>query len=127
MSRAVRLIDGEPLLVASAGASVGRSLHPGLAAICRAPQIVAKKGQVNVRLKAEVEKLPDFVGVGDGVTAKDSVLQNTGERPVHAAIGCITPAGLPEIGCNTVELSPGDCHLAQVGWINGNRALVRGF
>src|SRR6266705_564640 len=98
MTRAVGLINGEPLLVASAGASVGRLLHPSLAAVCRAPQVVAKKGQVNVRLKTEVEKLPDLIGVGDWVAAEDIVLQNTGECPVYAAIAGESPAGLPETG-----------------------------
>jgi hypothetical protein len=77
-------------------------------------------------LKTEVEKLPDLIGVGDRVTAKDIILENTGEGPVRAGIGCVSPAGLPEVGCNTVELPPGDCHLAQVGWVNGNGALVCG-
>ena len=101
-------------------------LHPGLAAVCRAPQVVAKKGRVNVRLKTQVEKLSDLIGVCDRVTAKDVVFQNTGERPVHAAVGCVSPAGLPEVGGNVVELSPGDCHLAAVCGVNGNGALVRG-
>ena len=45
---------------------------------------------------------------------------------MHAAIGCVSPAGLPEVGCHTVELPPGDCHLAQVRRVNGNGALVCG-
>jgi hypothetical protein len=97
-----------------------------LAAVCRAPQVIAKKGQVNVRLKTEVEKLPDLIGVGDRVAAKDSVLQNTRKRPVRAGIGRESPASLPEIRCYTVELPPGDRHLAQIRWINGNGALVCG-
>ena len=44
---------------------------------------------------------------------------------MHAAIGGITPAALPEVGGNVIELSPGDCHLIAVCWVNGNRALVR--
>jgi len=97
-----------------------------LAAVCRAPQVVAEKGEVNVRLKTEVEKLTDLVGVCDRIAAKDSVLQNTGEPPVHATISGVSPAALPKVGCNTVELSPSDCHLAAVRGVNGNGALVRG-
>jgi len=78
-------------------------------------------------LKTQVEKLPELIGIGDWVTAKDTVLQNTGERPMHAAISRVSPAGLPEVGCNTVELSPGDCHLAAVCRVNGDGALVRGI
>src|SRR5439155_18016911 len=89
--------------------------------------ILTKKGQVNVRLQTEVEKLSDLIGVCHRVAAKDVILQNTGERPVRAAIGCKSPAGLPETGCYTVELPPGNCHLAHVRWVNGNGALVRGI
>ena len=127
MPGAVGLIDGEPLLVASAGTSVGRLLHPSLAAVCRAPQVVAEKGKVNVRLKTEPEKLPDLIGVRDRVAAEDIILQNPGKRPVRAAIACISPATLPEIRCNVVELSPGNRHLVAVCRINGNCALVRGI
>ena len=44
---------------------------------------------------------------------------------MHAAIGGITPAALPEVGQYAVKLSPGDCHLVPVGWVNGNNAFVR--
>src|SRR6266705_1773509 len=77
------------------------------------------------RVKAELEKLPDLIGVCHLVAAENAVFQNTRERPMRAAIGGITPAGLPEIGQYAVKLSPGDCHLVPVGRINGNRALVR--
>ena len=43
VSRAVRLIDREPLLVAAAGASLAGEQRPGLAAVYRAPQVIAKK------------------------------------------------------------------------------------
>src|SRR5262249_42704051 len=87
---------------------------------------VAKKGQVNVRLKTQVEKLPDLIGVCHRVAAEDVILQNTGEGPARAAIGCESPAGLSEVGSDAVELPPGDCHLAPVCGVNGNRALVCG-
>jgi len=44
---------------------------------------------------------------------------------VRAAIGRITPARLPEIGLNTVELPPGDHHFVAIRRINGNGRLVR--
>src|SRR5262245_62154875 len=44
VARAIGLIDGEPFLVTAACASVRRPLHPSLAAVSRAPQIVAEKG-----------------------------------------------------------------------------------
>src|SRR5438105_15944147 len=126
MPRTVGLIDGEPLLVASSAAIFAREQTPGLATVYRAPQVIAKKGQVNVRLKTEVEKLPDLIGVCDRVAAENVILQNTGNRPRCAAVGRVSPAGLPEVGGNVVELSPGDCHLAAVRGVNGNGALVRG-
>ena len=70
--------------------------------------------------------MPDLIGVGDRIAAKDIILQNTGERPVDAAVGCVAPAGLPEVGGYVVELSPGDCHLVAVCRVNGNGTLVRG-
>ena len=97
-----------------------------MAAVCRAPQVVTKKGQVNVRLQTQIEKLPDLIGVCDRVAAENVILQNTGKRPRCAAVGRVSPAGLPEVGGNVVELSPGDCHLAAVRGVNGNGALVRG-
>src|SRR2546430_6560820 len=125
MPRAAGLIDRKPLLVASAGASIGGPLHPSLAAVCRAPQVVAKKGQVNVRLKTEVEKLPDLIGVCHRVAAENVILQNTRKRPCRAAVGGVTPAGLPEVGADIIELPAGDCHLVAVCGVNRNRTLVR--
>ena len=43
MTRAARVIDREPFLVASVAGSTGRLLHKGLAAVCRAPYVVTKK------------------------------------------------------------------------------------
>src|SRR5437667_2018665 len=124
MSRAACLIDGEPLLVATAAASFAREQTPGLATVDRAPQVVAEKGEVNVRLKAQIEKLPDLVGVCNRVAAENVILQNTGKRPSGAAVTGVSPATLPEVGCYVVELPPGDCHLAAVCGVNGNGALV---
>ena len=45
---------------------------------------------------------------------------------MYAAVSGITPAALPEVGANVVELSPADCHLAEIGRVNGNSAFVRG-
>src|SRR5213076_2567080 len=83
------------------------------------------KGLGLVRLKTEIEEVPYLVGVCHRVAAENPVFQNTRKGPMHAAIGGITPAGLPEIGQYAVKLSPGDCHLVPVGGIHGNRALVR--
>src|SRR6266536_5820601 len=44
---------------------------------------------------------------------------------MNAAIGRVTPATLPEVGCDIIELSPGDGHLVAVCGINRNNALVR--
>ena len=126
VSRAVGLIDGEPLLVAAARASIGGLFHPCLAAAGRAPEVVAKKGLVNVRLETEIEEIAHLIGLCHRVAAEHVILQNTRERPMHAAIGGITPAALPEVGQYAVKLSPGDCHLVPIGRINGNRALVSG-
>ena len=59
--RAVRLIDGKPFLVAAACASIGGLLHPCLAAVGRAPQVVAKKALSLVRLETEIEKSTCFI------------------------------------------------------------------
>src|SRR5437764_8851268 len=124
MAWAAGLIDRKPLLVAAAGASFTREQRPGLATVYRAPQVVAEKGQVNVRLKAKVEKLPELIGVCHRVAAENAVFQNTRKCPVHAPVGGVSPAALPEVRCNIVELSPGNCHLAAVRRVNGNGALV---
>ena len=125
MPRAVGFIDGEPLLVAAASPSFAGEQSPGLPTVCRTPQVVAEKGEVNVRLKTKVEKLPDLIGVGDRVAPEDVILENAWERPVGAAVGRKTPSGLPEVGTNAVKLSPGDSHLATIRRVNGNGALVR--
>ena len=95
-----------------------------MAAIGRAPEIVAKKGLLHIRLKTEIEKIPDLVGFCYRVAAEDVVLQDTGEGPVYAGISGITPAALAEVGSHVIKLSPGDCHPTVVGWINRNHAFV---
>src|SRR5207253_3566766 len=80
-----------------------------------------------VRLKTEIEEVPYLVGVCHRVAAENAVFQNARKRPRCAAIGGISPAALPEIRGNIIELPPGDCHLVPVGRINGNHALVRGI
>jgi hypothetical protein len=72
--RSVGFVDGEPLFVAAACASVWRLLHPGLTAIGRAPQVVAEKRLLHIRLKTEIEKLPKLIGVRDRVAAEDVIL-----------------------------------------------------
>ena len=44
---------------------------------------------------------------------------------MYASIGGITPPALPEIGCNIIELPPGNCHVVQVRRVNGYRTFVR--
>src|SRR6476619_4777368 len=44
---------------------------------------------------------------------------------MNATVGRISPTGLPEVGLNTVELSPADHHLVEICRINGNRGLIR--
>ena len=126
MSRAVGLIDGKPFLVATAGASVGRLLHPGLTAVGRTPQVVTEKRLVwPGGLQTEIEEVAHLVGFGDRVAPENSILENTGEGPVYASISRITPAALPEIGSNIIELPPADRHAVAVRWVNGNHTFVR--
>ena len=44
---------------------------------------------------------------------------------MHAAIRGITPACLPKVGLDTVELPPPNRHLVAVRGINRNRGLIR--
>jgi hypothetical protein len=57
-----------------------------------------------------------------GSTTKNRKL---GKRLGCSTVGSVSPAGLPEVGSNVVELSPGDCHLAAICRINGDGALIR--
>ena len=96
-----------------------------MAAVGRAPQIVTVKRLCwPGGLQTEIEKISDLIGFRYRVAAEDVVLQDTWECPMHAAIGGITPAALPEVGSNIVELPPGNCHPVQVRWVNGNRTFV---
>ena len=121
VSRAVCLIDRKPLLVAAGGATLRRETRPRLSAIGRAPHIVAKGFE-----KTEIEEPSCFIRVGYRVAAEHVVFQNARERPVNAAIGCITPAALPEVGCVAVKLPPTDGYFVAVGRVDRNRRLVRG-
>jgi len=125
VTRAVRLIDSEPLFVAAARAPVGRHLRPALTAIGRAPQVVTEKRLLHIRLQAEIKKLTDLIGLCYRIAAEHVVLQDAGKCPMHAGIGGITPATLPEVRGDIVELPPANCHLVAIGRINRNRALVR--
>ena len=69
--------------------------------------------------------MPDLVGVCHRVAAEDVILQNTGERPVQPAIGGVSPAALPEVGGNIIELPPGNGHLVAICGVNRNNALIR--
>src|SRR6266513_917395 len=121
MSRSVRFIYGELFLVASMSWS---DLSPRLAAIGGVPNIVAKKRLIDVRSETKIEKFPGLIAVRHRIAAKQTRFQNTGELPGHAAIGGITPAGLPEVGLNAVKLPPADHHLVVICRINRNRGLV---
>src|SRR4029077_16486385 len=44
---------------------------------------------------------------------------------MHAGIGCVTPAALPEVGSNVIKLPPGNGHFVAICGINRNSALVR--
>ena len=75
-------------------------------------------------MEAEIKKLPHLIGLCYRIATEDVVLQDPGKRPVHTAIGSITPAALPEVGGNIIELPPDDCHLVSICWVNGNRTFV---
>ena len=96
-----------------------------MATVRGAPQVITEKRLLHVRLQAEIEELPDLVGLCHRVTAEHVILQNTRERPMNAGIGRVTPPTLSKVRGNIVELSPGDCHLVAICGINRNRTLVR--
>jgi hypothetical protein len=125
VTRAVRLIDSKPLFVAAARAPVGRQLRPALTAVGRAPKVVTEKRLLHIRLQAEIKKLTDLIRLCYRIAAEHVVLQDAGKCPMHAGIGGVTPAPLPEVRGHIVELPPGNCHLVAIGRINRNRALVR--
>ena len=77
----------------------------------RAPHVVKECLQ-----KAEIEKTPCVIGVQHRVAAEDVVFQNAGERPGRAAIGCVSIAGLPEVGVTLLNcLQPIAILLRSVG------------
>src|SRR5205807_378575 len=112
------------LLIASVPGLIWRLLGEGLAAVCRAPNIIAKKGLLLCRLETKIEQIPSLIGFCYWVAAKNAILQDTGERPVYAAISGITPTSLPEIGLDAVKLPPSDHHLVAISGIDGNGRLV---
>ena len=69
--------------------------------------------------------MPGIIRAQDRVAAKDVVLQNAGESPRSPTITGVCPARLPEIGCNTVKLSPSDGHAIVIGRIHANGRFVR--
>src|SRR5205823_14671388 len=76
-------IDSEPFLVAPMPRFIRRLLRPGLSAVCRTPQIIAKKRRVLIGLKAQIEKISRLIRLCYRVAAEDVILQNTGKRPVY--------------------------------------------
>ena len=121
MADAVGLIDGEPLLVAAAGAAIGLQARPGLAEVERAIDVIAKTLE-----QAEIEKISRFVGMQYRVAAEDTGFQHAREGPGRATVGGEAPATLTEVRANVVELAPTDRHLVQVERVNRYRWLVRG-
>ena len=115
-------VEGDPFFVAAVRGSVTRALSPRLTAIRGAPNVAT----IAVHQQAEIEESPGLIGVGYRVAAEDIVLQNAGERPMHASIGAVAIAGLPEVGCVSVKLPPTDGYFVAVGWVDRNRRLVRG-
>ncbi len=93
-----------------------------MSAICGAPDVAA----IVVHQQAEIEESAGLVGVGYRVAAENIVLQNAGERPMHAGIGAVAIAGLPEVRCIGVKLPPTDGYFVAVGRVDRNRRLVRG-
>ena len=69
--------------------------------------------------------MPGIIRAQDRVAAKDVVLQNAGESPRSPAVTGVGPARLPEIGSNTVKLSPSDGHAIVIGGIHANGRFVR--
>ena len=115
MAHTAGLIDGKPFLVA---AMPGAALKPRLPAIGRVPDIVAEKGLSLVRLQTEIEKFTGLIAVRHRVAAEDVIFQHTGERPRRSAVRRISPASLPKVGVNAVELPPGDHHLVAIRRVN---------
>ena len=115
-------VEGDPFFVAAVRGSVTRALSPPLTAIRGAPNVAT----IVVHQQAEIEESAGLIGVGYRVAAEDIVLQNAGERPMHASIGAVAIAGLPEVGCVSVKLPPTDGYFVAVGRVDRNRRLVRG-
>src|SRR5262245_33499206 len=94
--------------------------RPRLSASNRAPYVVTKRLE-----KAEIEEAPCLIRVHHGVAAKHIVFQYTRKCPRGTAIRGKSPAALAEVGRYAVELSPADCHLVAVRWVDGYRRLIR--
>ena len=114
-------VNGEPFLVTAMGASVGRLLRPGLAAIRGEPDVGTKA----IHQQAKVEKIASLIGVCHRVATEHARLQCAREMPRETGISGVAIAGLAEIRLHRIELSPADCSRAAVRWINRNRGLVR--
>jgi len=107
-------VEREPLLVAAVRTSVGRPLRPRLSTVRGAPDITTKC----IYQQAEIEEIPNLIGVCYRVAAEDVVLQNAWEMPRHTCIGSVAIAGLPEVRGNRVKLSPPDRDLVAVRRVN---------
>ena len=103
----------------------GSALRPSLTAVCRGPDVVAKKRLLLGRLEAEIEKISRLIGECHRVAAKDIIFQNARERPMYASVGRITPASLSEVGVDAIELPPGNYHLIAIRRINRDGRLIR--
>ena len=85
-----------------------------MSAISGAPNVATEI----VHQQAEIKESAGLIGVGYRVAAEDIVLQDAGERPMHARIGAVAVAGLPEVGCVSVKLPPTDGYFVAVGWVD---------
>src|SRR5438034_9763314 len=111
MSQTARPIDREPLLVAAKRASVVQwQPRPGLCPVARAPNVITKRFQLT-----KIKKFAGLIRVQHRVAAENVVFQDAREIPCYAGIGGVSPAGLPKVGQNAVELPPAYCHLVAVG------------
>src|SRR5260221_12634651 len=77
-------------------------------------------------LQAEIVKLTVRVTGQNRIAAENVGLQNAARGPVHDAIGRVSPAGLPEVAADTVELPPPNGHSPGVGRINAERRFICG-
>jgi hypothetical protein len=117
VTRAGGPINRKPLLISS---TCPWKTHPRLAAVSRLPIVVAKV----VPQKGIIEKRSYLVCAQNRIAPENARLQHPRKRPVNPAIGCVTPAALPEVRRITVKLPPTDCHFVAVGRVDRYRGFV---